>query len=105
MFHSLITLSISTSRRDSRTGVHLPDPVHNGPMAHPYDKSEKFLPKDCTHILSEMYTVKELDETQWIRSAAKVATTSMGVAIKAVHPSMTIITFTNGFSLEETFKY
>jgi len=73
-------------------------------MAHPYDTSEKFLPKDCTHILSEMYTVKELEEIQWIHNAAKVATTSMDVAIKAVHPSMTIITFTKRFFFGRNFQ-
>ena len=66
--------------------------------------SEKFLTKDCTHILSEMYTVKELEEIQWIYSAAKVATTGMNVAIKAVRPSMTIITFTKRFFFGRNFQ-
>jgi hypothetical protein len=52
-----------------------------------------------------MHMVIELEEIERIRSAAKVATTSMGVAIKAVHPSMTIITFTKRFFFGRNFPY
>src|SRR5512146_1007333 len=51
-------------------------------LTHPHAKPEKILPKDCTHILSELRMVKEAEEIERIRCAAKVAAIGMGAAIE-----------------------
>lgn len=58
-------------------------------MTHPHAKPEKVVPKDCTHILSEMRMVKEPEEIERIRAAAKVAVIGMDAAVKAVKPGVT----------------
>src|SRR3972149_5245391 len=60
-----------------------------GMLTHPHAKPEKVVPKDCTHILSELRMVKEPEEIERIRAAAKVAAIGMGAAIKAVRPGVT----------------
>jgi len=60
-----------------------------GMMTHPHAKPEKVVPRDCTHILSEMRMVKEAEEIKRIRAAAKVADAGMAAAIEAVHPGVT----------------
>lgn len=60
-----------------------------GMMTHPHAKPEKVMPKDCTHILSELRMVKEPEEIERIRAAAKVAVKGMEAAIKAVRPGAT----------------
>ena len=60
-----------------------------GMLTHPHAKPEKVVPKDCTHILSELRMVKEPEEIDRIRVAAKVAAIGMGAAIEAVQPGMT----------------
>ena len=47
------------------------------------------MPKDCTHILSEMRMVKEPEEIERIRAAAKVADIGMRAAVEAVKPGVT----------------
>jgi len=58
-------------------------------MTHPHAKPEKVLPKDCTHLLSEMRMVKEPEEIELIRAAAKVADIGMMTAIQAVREGVT----------------
>ena len=60
-----------------------------GMLTHPHAKPEKVLPRDCTHILSELRMVKEPEEIERIRAAAKVAATGMGAAVRAVRPGVT----------------
>ncbi|MBI5839919.1 MAG: aminopeptidase P family protein [Chloroflexi bacterium] len=60
-----------------------------GMLTHPHAKPEKVLPKDCTHILSELRMVKELDEIERIRYAAEVAAIGMDAAIKFTRPGVT----------------
>jgi Xaa-Pro aminopeptidase len=58
-------------------------------LTHPHAKPEKVLPKDCTHLLSELRMVKEPEEIERIRAAAKVAAIGMDAAVKAVRPGVT----------------
>ena len=60
-----------------------------GMVTHPHAKPEKVTPKDCTHILSEMRMLKEPQEIERIRAAAKVADVGMAAAVKAVKPGIT----------------
>ena len=60
-----------------------------GMLTHPHAKPEKILPKDCTHILSELRMVKGPEEIERIRAAAKVAVIGMRAAVQAVHPGVT----------------
>ena len=60
-----------------------------GMMTHPHAKPEKVVPKDCTHILSELRMVKEPEEIERIRAAAKVADIGIAAAVKAVKPGVT----------------
>lgn len=58
-------------------------------LTHPHAKPEGMVPKDCTHILSELRMVKEPEEIERIRAAARVAAIGMGAAIGAVKPGVT----------------
>ncbi len=58
-------------------------------MTHPHAKPKDVVAKDCTHILSEMRMVKEPEEIERIRAAAKVADIGMKAAIVAVKPGVT----------------
>lgn len=60
-----------------------------GMLTHPHAKPEGVVPKDCTHILSELRMVKEPEEIERIRAAAKVAVIGMDAAVKAVKPGVT----------------
>ncbi len=60
-----------------------------GMMTHPHAKPKDVVPKDCTHILSAMRMVKEPEEIERIRAAAKVADIGMKAALKAVKPGVT----------------
>src|SRR5512143_1461661 len=44
-----------------------------GMLTHPHAKPEKVVPKDCTHVLSALRMVKDAEEVDRIRVAAKVA--------------------------------
>src|SRR4030042_5969829 len=58
-------------------------------MTHPHAKPETVMPKDSTHLLSEIPMVKEPEEILCIRGAALVADTGMMAAIQAVHEGAT----------------
>jgi len=58
-------------------------------LTHPHAKPEKVVPRDCTHLLSEMRMVKELEEIALIHEAAKVADMGMMAAIQSVHEDAT----------------
>jgi len=60
-----------------------------GMLTHPHAKPEGVAPMDCTHILSEMRMVKEPEEIERIRAAARVAVIGMDAAVKAAKPGVT----------------
>jgi Xaa-Pro aminopeptidase len=60
-----------------------------GMMTHPHAKPEKVVPKDCTHLLSELRMVKDPEEIELIRGAARVADTGMKAAVEAVREAVT----------------
>jgi len=60
-----------------------------GMLTHPHAKPEKVAVKDCTHIMSELRTVKDDEEIERIRAAAKVAEAGMRAAVGAVKPGIT----------------
>jgi len=60
-----------------------------GMLTHPHAKPDGVVPKDCTHILSELRMIKEREEIERIRCASEVAVTGMDAAIRAVHPGVT----------------
>lgn len=60
-----------------------------GMLTHPHAKPDKVVPKDCTHILSELRMVKEPGEIDRIRASAKVAAIGMDAAVKAARPGVT----------------
>lgn len=62
-----------------------------GMLTHPHAKPEKVTVKDCTHILSELRMVKDAEEIECIRAAAKVAEAGMAAAVKAVKPGVSEI--------------
>lgn len=55
-----------------------------GMLTHPHAKPEKVTAKDCTHILSELRMVKDAEEIEHLRGAAKVADIGMKAAVAAV---------------------
>ncbi len=58
-------------------------------VTHPHAKPKDVVPKDCTHILSELRMIKEPSEIECIRGAAKVADIGMRAAVAAVKPGVT----------------
>ncbi|MFQ6059002.1 MAG: M24 family metallopeptidase, partial [Anaerolineae bacterium] len=58
-------------------------------FTHPHAKPEGVTVQDCTHILSELRMVKEAEEIERIRAAAKVAEAGMRAAVEAVKPDVT----------------
>jgi len=60
-----------------------------GMLTHPHAKPEKVAIKDCTHIMSGLRTVKDDEEIERIRAAAKVAEAGMRAAVGAVKPGIT----------------
>ncbi len=60
-----------------------------GMLTHPHAKPSDVQVKDCTHILSELRIVKEDEEIQRIRRAAKVAEKGMKAAVEAVKAGIT----------------
>lgn len=67
-----------------------------GMLTHPHAKPEKVTVKDCTHILSQLRTVKEAAEVERIKAAATVAVAGMTAAIAAVTPGLTESVDTDG---------
>lgn len=53
-------------------------------MTHPHGKPRQVAVKDCTHIMSHLRMVKEPDEVERVRAAAKVAAAGMQAAVEAV---------------------
>ncbi len=60
-----------------------------GILTHPHAKPETITVKDCTPILSELRMVKDDEEVERIRAAAKAAEAGMAAAVKAVRPGVT----------------
>jgi len=60
-----------------------------GMLTHPHAKPEKIGVADCTPIMTELRVVKEPEEIDRIRMAAKVAEAGMRAAIEAVRPGVT----------------
>ena len=60
-----------------------------GMFIHPHAKPEKVTVKDCTHIMSELRMVKDAEEIERIRKAAKVAKAGMKAAAEAIKPGIT----------------
>lgn len=60
-----------------------------GMLTHPHAKPAGVEVKDCTHIMSELRTVKDEEEIKRIRAAAKVADAGMKAAVDAVKPGVT----------------
>jgi Xaa-Pro aminopeptidase len=58
-------------------------------LTHPHAKPEKVTVKDCTHILSELRMVKEVEEIGHIQDAAKVAVAGMKAAVGIMKPGIT----------------
>jgi Xaa-Pro aminopeptidase len=58
-------------------------------VTHPHAKPEQVTVKDCTPIMSELRIVKEAEEIERIRAAAKVADVGMAAAVAAVKPGVT----------------
>ncbi len=60
-----------------------------GMLTHPHAKPADVEVKDCTHIMSELRTVKDEEEIIRISAAAKVADAGMKAAVDAVKPGIT----------------
>lgn len=60
-----------------------------GMLTHPHAKPTGITVKDSTHILSELRIVKDDEEIERIRAAAKVAESGMKAAVEAVKPGVT----------------
>lgn len=60
-----------------------------GMVTHEHAKPEGVTVANCTHIFSELRSVKEPGEIDRIRGAARVASAGMGAAIRAVRPGVT----------------
>ncbi len=58
-------------------------------LTHPHAKPEAVTAKDCTHVMSELRIVKDAEEIERIRGAAKVADAGMAAAVKAVRAGIT----------------
>jgi len=58
-------------------------------LTHPHAKPEKVVAKDCTHVMSELRMVKDAEEIERIRAAAKVAEAGMRAAVQAIKPGIT----------------
>ena len=58
-------------------------------MTHPHGKPKQVTVKDCTHVMSHLRLVKEPEEVDRIRAAAKVAAAGMKAAVEAVKAGVT----------------
>ena len=58
-------------------------------LTHPHAKPEAIAVTDCTAILSQLRMVKEPEEIERIKAAAKVADAGMAAAVEAVEPGKT----------------
>ena len=60
-----------------------------GIVTHPHAKPKEIIPKDCTHIISQLRLVKEPGEIDRLRQSAIVADIGMKAAIGSVKPGVT----------------
>lgn len=60
-----------------------------GMLSHPHAKPAGVTVKDCTHVMSELRLVKDKEEIERIRAAAKVADAGMKAAVESVKPGFT----------------
>lgn len=60
-----------------------------GMLTHPHAKPGGVEVKDCTNIMSKMRTVKDDDEIERMKAAAKVADAGMKAAVESVKPGVT----------------
>jgi Xaa-Pro aminopeptidase len=60
-----------------------------GMLTHPHAKPAEVVPQNCTHVLTELRMVKEPQEIERIRRAAKVADAGMAAAVEAVQAGVT----------------
>ena len=60
-----------------------------GMLTHPHAKPAGVTVKDCTHVISELRLVKDAEEIERIRAAAKVADAGMKAAMESVKPGLT----------------
>ncbi|MCX9082294.1 MAG: Xaa-Pro peptidase family protein [Candidatus Methanoperedens sp.] len=60
-----------------------------GMVTHPHAKPEEVMVKDCTHIMSELRMIKDDDEIERIKKAAKVAESGMKAAVEALKAGIT----------------
>lgn len=60
-----------------------------GMLTHPHAKPVGVTVKDCTHIMSELRIVKDEEEIERIRAAAKVADAGIKAAVDALKPGIT----------------
>ena len=58
-------------------------------LTHPHAKPADVAVQDCTHLLSELRMVKEQEEINCIRAAARVADAGMRAAVESVRPDTT----------------
>ncbi|MCL7412553.1 MAG: Xaa-Pro peptidase family protein [ANME-2 cluster archaeon] len=58
-------------------------------VTHPHAKPKEIMVKDCTHIMSELRMIKDDDEIERIKKAAKVAESGMKAAVDALKPGIT----------------
>jgi Xaa-Pro aminopeptidase len=91
MIHSIAHYYQHFGIREGTVGLEyafLPQP-RMGMLIHPHAKPETVTPKDCTPVMSELRLVKDNEEVERIRTAAKVAIAGMEAAIKSVKPGIT----------------
>lgn len=60
-----------------------------GMLTHPHAKPAGVTVKDCTHLMSQLRIVKDNEEIEFIKAAAKVADAGMTAAVKAVRSDVT----------------
>ncbi len=60
-----------------------------GMLTHPHAKPEKVTVKDGTPVMSALRLVKEPEEIERLRAAARVAVMGMAAAVKVVRPGLT----------------
>ncbi len=91
MIHSIAHYFKQFGIRQGAVGLEyafLPQP-RMGMLTHPHAKPEAVATKDCTPIMSELRLIKDDDEIERIRAAAKVAEAGMRAAVKSIKPGMT----------------
>jgi len=91
MIHSIAHYFEHFGIRQGTVGLEyafLPQP-RMGMLTHPHAKPEAVATKDCTPIMSELRLVKDDDEIERIRAAAKVAEAGMRAAVRSIKPGIT----------------